>query len=70
VVPLFFFLILEKQFNGDCIMPIREHVDMDLDLFAEHALDRVAAGLDLRTDRLDDDARRRRLQFFAGLIQA
>jgi hypothetical protein len=51
-------------------MPIREHVDVDLDLLADHALDRVAAAVDLRADRLDDDARRRRLQFFAGLIQA
>jgi hypothetical protein len=56
-------------------MSIREHVDVDLDLFPDHPLDRVAAALDLRTDRLDDDACRRlqlfaRLQFFAGLIQA
>jgi len=51
-------------------MPIGEHVDMDLDLFADHALDRIAAGVHLRADRLDDDARRRRLQFFAGFIQA
>jgi hypothetical protein len=51
-------------------MPIREHVDVDLDLFADYALDRIAAGVHLRADRLDDDARRRRLQFFAGFIQA
>jgi hypothetical protein len=56
-------------------MPIGEHVDVDLDLFSDHALDRVAAALDLRTDRLDDDAGRRlqflaRLQFFARIIQA
>jgi hypothetical protein len=43
---------------------------MHLDLFAEHALDRIAASVHLGTDRLDDDARGRRLQFFAGLIQA
>jgi hypothetical protein len=56
-------------------MPIREHIDMDFDLFADHALDRIAAAVHLRADRLDDDARRRpqffaRLQFFAWIIQA
>jgi hypothetical protein len=47
-------------------MSICEYVDVDLDLFAENALDRIAAAVHLRADRLDDDARRR-LQFFAGL---
>ena len=56
-------------------MSIGEHVDMHLDLFAEHALDRIAASVHLGTDRLDDDARGRlqflaRLQFFARIIQA
>ena len=45
-------------------MAIGEHVDMDLDLFADHALDRIAAAVHLRADRLDDDARRRRLAVF------
>jgi hypothetical protein len=54
---------------------IREHVDVHLDLFADHALDRIAAAVHLRAQRLDDDARRRlqlfaRLQFFAWIIQA
>ena len=56
-------------------MSIGEHVDMHLDLFAEYALDRIAASVHLGTDRLDDDARGRlqflaRLQFFARIIQA
>ena len=51
-------------------MTIREHVDVHLDFFAQHTLDRIASSVHLRTDRLDDDARGRRLKFFAGLIQA
>jgi len=65
----------EKQFSRHGIVSIRECVDMDLDLFADHALDRIAAAVHLGTDRLDDDARRRlqflaRLRFFARIIQA
>jgi ribosomal 50S subunit-associated protein YjgA (DUF615 family) len=51
-------------------MPIREHVDVHLDLLAQHALDRIPPLVHLGADRLDDDARRRRLQFVARLIQA
>ena len=69
-IPVLFLFVLEKQFNGDGVMAVGEHVGLDLDLFADHALDRIAAAVDLRADRLDDDARRRlqflaRLQFFA-----
>ena len=56
-------------------MAVREHVDVYLDFFAQHTLDRIASSVHLRTDRLDDDARGRlqflaRFQFFARIIQA
>jgi hypothetical protein len=59
-----------EKLNRYCIVAVREHVDMHLDFLADHALDRIASSVHLGTDRLDDDARRRRLQFFPGLIQA
>jgi hypothetical protein len=62
--------MLEEQLNGHGVVSIGEHVDVDFDLVADRALRRIAAAIDLRTDRFDDDARRRRLDFFARLIQA
>jgi len=49
---------------------VGEDIRLDQHLVAERALDRVAPAVDLRPDRLDDDARRRRPDFFARLIQA
>ena len=56
-------------------MTIGKSVDVHLDFFAHHTLDRIASSVHLRTDRLDDDARGRlqflaRFQFFARIIQA
>jgi hypothetical protein len=62
--------MLPEKLANYGVMPVREDIGMHLDPFAEHALDRIAAPVHLRADRLDDDARGRRLQFFARLIQA
>jgi hypothetical protein len=51
-------------------VPIGKNVGLDQDLVADGALDRIAPAVDLRPDRLDDDARRRRPDLFARLIQA
>jgi hypothetical protein len=49
---------------------VGEDIGLDHDLVAEGALDGVAPAVDLRPDRLDDGARRRRQDLFARLIQA
>jgi hypothetical protein len=47
-------------------VPVGEHVGLDQDLVAQGALDRVAAAVDLGTQRLDDDPGRR--EFFLGVV--
>jgi len=51
-------------------MPVGEDIGLDEHLVANGALYRITAAVDLRSDRLDDDTRRRRPDFFARLIQA
>jgi hypothetical protein len=62
--------MLVKHLRDDGVVPVSEHVRLDENLVADGALDRVAAAVDLGPDRLDDDARRRRLDLVARLIQA
>jgi hypothetical protein len=47
------------EFTNDGIVPVGEGIALDDDLLAHGALDRIAAAVDLRADRFDDDARRR-----------
>jgi hypothetical protein len=58
---------LEKELGDYGVMPVREDVRLDEHALPHGALDRIATAIDLGTDRLDDDARRRRLRV---LIQA
>jgi hypothetical protein len=51
-------------------MSVGKNIGLDHDLVADGALDGVAAAVDLRPHRFDDDARRRRPDFVARLIQA
>jgi hypothetical protein len=62
--------MLEQKFCDHGVMPVGEDVGLDEHLVANGALYGIAAAVDLRPDRLDDDTRRRRPDFFARLIQA
>jgi hypothetical protein len=68
--PVSFCFMLEQKFCDHGVMPVGEDVGLDEHLVANGALYRIAAAVDLRPDRLDDDTRRRRPDFFARLIQA
>jgi hypothetical protein len=68
--PLAVFFGLVQQLRDDRVVAVREDIGLDHDLVAEGALDGVAPAVDLRPDRLDDGARRRRQDLFARLIQA
>jgi hypothetical protein len=68
--PALFPGIAIEQLRYDRVMSIGEDVRLDHHLVADGALDRIAPSVDLRPDRLDDGARRRRRYFFARLIQA
>ena len=59
-----------KQLRHNGVVAVGEDIGLDDDLVADGALDRIAAAVDLRPDRLDDGTRRRRQDFFARLIQA
>ena len=61
---------LIKQLRDNRVVAVGEDIGLNDDLVADGALDRIAAAVDLRPDRLDDGARRRRQDFFARLIQA
>ena len=37
-----------EQLADDHVVPVGEHVGLDRDLLADHALDRIAAAVDLR----------------------
>jgi hypothetical protein len=45
-----------KKLASDRFVAVGEHVRLDDELLAEGALDGIASAVDLRTDRLDDDA--------------
>jgi hypothetical protein len=59
-----------EKFCNYRVVPVRKNIGLDDDLVADGALRRIAAAIDLRPHRFDDDARRRRLDLFARLIQA
>ncbi len=48
-----------EQRGGELVMAVAEDVGPHLDLLADNPLCRIAAGVDLRVDRLDHDARLR-----------
>jgi hypothetical protein len=54
----------------DRIVAVGEDVGLDEHLVAHGALHGIAPPVHLGADRLDDDARGRRPDFFARLIQA
>ena len=58
-VPLAFARAAEKQFGDDRVVAIGEDVGLDDHVVAHGALRGIAPAIDLRTDRLDDDALRR-----------
>jgi hypothetical protein len=49
----------EKKLTDNRVMAIRKGVAFHQDVLADGALDGIAAAVDRRTNRLDDDARRR-----------
>ena len=58
-VPLSFIFFSEKQFSDDRVVAVGEDVGLDDHVIAHGALRGIAPAIDLRTDRLDDDALRR-----------
>ena len=68
--PVSFALVAVEHLGDDRIVAVGEYIGLDEHLVANGALYRIAAAVDLRPDRLDDDTRRRRPDFFARLIQA
>ena len=50
--------VFPEQFGDDRVMAVGEHIGLDGHVVAHGPLDRIAAAIDLGTDRLDDDPRR------------